>query len=61
MVQLPAPRIPPGFIPPPLDAFGFVMFYLAVLELVLIALPQKISRRILESLFPVLQRARRDR
>ncbi len=57
MLQLPyQPPLPPGFQPPPMDAFGFAMFYLAVLELILIALPQKVSRRILEGLFPVLRR-----
>jgi hypothetical protein len=41
-----------------MDAFGFVMFYLIVLELILIALPRKIGKRILETLFPVLRSLR---
>jgi hypothetical protein len=41
-----------------MDVFGFVMFYIAVLELVLLALPRKWGKRILEVLFPMLRRAR---
>ena len=48
--------MPPGFVPPPMDMFGFLMFYLVVLELVLLALPRKIEKRILETLFPILRR-----
>src|SRR2546427_5495360 len=50
------PSMPPGFVPPPMDMFGFLMFYLVVLELVLLALPRKIEKRILETLFPILRR-----
>jgi hypothetical protein len=56
IVQLPAPPLPPGFVPPPLDAFGFVMFYVLFVEIVLVALPRKIGNRILETLFPILRR-----
>ena len=55
-MQLPAPPLPPGFIPPPLDAIGFAMFYLVVIELILIALPHKVRNRILETLLPFLRR-----
>ncbi|SRR5712692_667426 len=55
-MQLPNPPLPPGFIPPTLDAFAFAMFYLIVLELVLIALPGNVRNRVLETLLPFLRR-----
>ena len=48
MIQGP---LPPGFVPPPLDWFQFAMLYLAFLELVLIALPQRWQNQILRALF----------
>ena len=55
MVQLPTPLLPPGFQPPPMDMFGWVCVYVLLLELVLLALPHKIGKRILETLFPILR------
>jgi hypothetical protein len=48
MIQAP---IPPGFVPPPLDWFQFAMLYLAFLELIVIALPQRWQNQILRVLF----------
>jgi hypothetical protein len=58
MIQTPfaEPPLPPNFIPPPFNWFQFVMLYLVFLELVLLLLPRKIGKRILETLFPVLRR-----
>jgi hypothetical protein len=47
MIQAP---FPPDFIPPP-DWFQFAMLYLAFLELVVIALPQRWQNQILRVLF----------
>jgi hypothetical protein len=55
-MQLPTPPLPPGFVPAPLDPFGFAMFYLVVIELILIALPGKVRNRVLEILLPFLRR-----
>jgi hypothetical protein len=56
-VQLPfPPPLPPGFVPPPSGFLEFVMLYIAVLELILIALPGRIRNRVLEILLPFLRR-----
>ena len=60
-MQLPATPLPPGFIPPPFHFFAFMLTYLVVLELVLIALPGKLRNPILKALLPFLRRTRRDR
>jgi hypothetical protein len=44
-----------------MDAFAFMMFYLAVFELILIALPRKLRNPILETLLPFLRRTGRGR
>jgi hypothetical protein len=41
-------------IPP--DLFDFVMLYVLAVLWVLLALPRKVSNRILETLFPMLRR-----
>ena len=56
MLQLPVPPMPPGFVPPPSGFLEFVMLYVLFVEIVLLALPRKISNRILETLFPLLRR-----
>jgi hypothetical protein len=48
--------MPPGSVPPPFNFFDFVCLYIAGLELVMLALPRKISNRILETLFSILPR-----
>ena len=53
-MQLPVPPLPPGFIPAPLGIFEFVLFYVALLESVLLLLPRKVGKQILETLFPGL-------
>jgi hypothetical protein len=55
-VQLPAPPIPPGFVPPPSGLLEFVMLYVLFVEIVLLALPRKIANRVMEILFPILRR-----
>jgi hypothetical protein len=50
MIQFP---LPPGFIQPPLDCFQFAMLYVAFIELVVLALPQRWQRRIIRVLFCV--------
>ena len=50
------PPLPPGFVPPPFNFFDFLCLYLVLLEFILLALPRKISNRILETLFPILHR-----
>jgi hypothetical protein len=55
-VQLPAPLLPPGFVPPPSGFLEFVMLYMLFVEIVLLALPRKWCNRILEILFPALRR-----
>jgi hypothetical protein len=55
-VQLSVPPLPPGFVPPPSGFLEFVMLYIAVLELILIALPGRIRNRALEILLPFLRR-----
>ena len=57
-MQLPAPELPPGLVPPPSGFLEFVMLYMLFVEIVLLALPRKISNRILETRFPILRRAR---
>jgi hypothetical protein len=57
-MQIPTPPLPPGFVPPPMDIFGWVCLYVLLLELVLLALPRKIGKRILETLFPILRSLR---
>jgi hypothetical protein len=42
--------------PPPFNWFQFVMLYLVFLELILLLLPRKIGKRILQTLFPILRR-----
>jgi len=41
-----------------MDLFGWVCLYVMFLELVLLALPRKIGKRILETLFPILRSLR---
>jgi hypothetical protein len=60
-VQIPVPPLPPGFVPPPLGIFEFVLFYIALLESVLLLLPRKVGKQILETLFPGLAQAVRRR
>jgi len=48
--------LPPGFIPPQSGFLEFVMLYVLFVEIVLLALPRRISNRILETLFPILRR-----
>jgi hypothetical protein len=55
-VQLPAPPLPPGFVPLPFNFFDLMCLYLVLIELVLLALPRKIGKQILEVLFPALRR-----
>jgi hypothetical protein len=55
-MQIPAPPLPPGFVSPPSGFIGFVMLYVLFVEIVLLALPRKLSNRILETLFPTLRR-----
>ncbi len=50
------PPLSPRFIPPPSGFLEFVMLYVLALQLVLLALPQKLGNRILETLFPILRR-----
>jgi hypothetical protein len=52
-VQTPFP--PPGFVPPPFNFFDFVCLYVALIELIVLALPRKIRCWILETLFPILR------
>jgi hypothetical protein len=51
MIQLPIPPYPPGFIPMPLDWFQFAMLYVAGIEVVLLSLPRKWQREIIQILF----------
>jgi hypothetical protein len=52
MIQIPSPGpLPPGFIPPPLDWFQFAILYLAGVEVVLLSLPRKWQREIIQILF----------
>jgi len=55
-MQIPTPPLPPGFVPPPSGLLEFVMLYVLFVELVLLALPREVSRRLLDTLFPVLRR-----
>jgi hypothetical protein len=55
-VQLPNPPLSPGFVPPPFNVFEFFCLYLVLVELVLLALPRKWGKRVLEVLFPILRR-----
>ncbi len=55
-MQLPTPQLPPGLVPPPSGFLEFVMLYVLFVEIVLLALPRKWSKRILEMLFPALRR-----
>jgi len=50
MMQAP---IPPGFVPPPLDWFQFAMLYIAFVELIVLALPERWQRKILRIAFCV--------
>ena len=43
-------------VPRPSRFLEFVMLYMLLVEVVLLALPRKISNRILETLFPILRR-----
>jgi len=45
--------IPPGFIPQPLDWFQFALLYLSFCELVVLALPVRLQRRVLRVAFCV--------
>jgi hypothetical protein len=51
MIQLPVPPYPPGFIPPAFDWFQFAMLYIAGIEFVLLSLPRKWQREIIQILF----------
>jgi hypothetical protein len=52
MIQIPSPGpLPPGFIPMPLDWFQFAMLYIAGVEVVLLSLPRKWQREIIQILF----------
>ena len=57
-MQLPLP--PPGFVPvpAPFNFWDFLCLYLVLLEVVVLALPRRISDRVLEALFPILRRMR---
>jgi hypothetical protein len=55
-MQLPAPQLPPGFVPPPSGFLEFVMLYVLFVGIVLLSLPRRISNWILEVLFPILRR-----
>jgi hypothetical protein len=55
-MQLPAPPLPPGFVPPPSGFLEFVILYVLFVEIVLLALPRRIGNRALEILFPILRR-----
>ena len=55
-MQLPVPPLPPGFIPSPSGLLEFVLLYVLFVEIVLLALPRRISNRILETLFPIFRR-----
>lgn len=55
-MQLPLP--PPGFVPVPFNFWDFLCLYLVLLEVVVLALPRRISDRVLEALFPILRRMR---
>jgi hypothetical protein len=48
--------VPPRFILPPSGFLEFVMLYVVFVEIVLLALPRKLSNRVLETLFPILRR-----
>ena len=48
--------MPVGFVPPPSGFLEFVMLYVLFVEIVLLALPRRISNWILEILFPLLRR-----
>jgi hypothetical protein len=54
-VQIPFP-LPPGFVPPPFNFFDFMYLYFVFVELVLLALPRKWGKYVLEILFPILRR-----
>ncbi len=56
-MQLPfQPTLPPGFAPPPSGLLDFIMLYVLFVEIALLALPRKIGKRVLETLFPILRR-----
>jgi hypothetical protein len=59
MFQLPLPPMPPGNEAHPFGFFDFVMLYVVILQLTLLALSPRVSDRILEILFPILRRRRR--
>jgi len=48
MIQAP---IPPGFVPPPLDWFQFAMLYFALIELVVLMLPERRQRNTFRAAF----------
>ena len=50
------PPMSPAFVPPSPDFFDFVMLYVLSVELVLLALPRKWCKQILDGLLPVLRR-----
>lgn len=58
MIQLPVPPSPSGFVPLPFNFFDFVLFYIAALELVLLAMPRKWSHKLMDVLFPILRQYR---
>jgi len=45
------PPFPPDFVPLPFNWFDFAMLYIAGIEIVLLSLPQKWQREIIEILF----------
>ena len=59
MFQLTLPPMPPGNEPHPFGFFDFVMLYVVILQLTLLALSPQVTHRILEILFPILRRRRR--
>jgi hypothetical protein len=48
---MPGYPMPPGFIPPPFNWFQFAMLYIAFLEAVILALPQRRQTHLLRVLF----------
>ena len=48
MMQGPDPR---DFVQPPLDWFQFALLYLSFIELVVLALPQRLQNQIIRALF----------
>ena len=60
MLQLPLPPTPFGNDPYLFGFLDFVMLYVLILQLALLALPFRVSHRILETLFPILRRRTRS-